>query len=79
MGMWALYVCRPFVTGDKYFVKKPNHRKFPIVPGPWASTRLRGFAKKTGADQPAHPRSLISDFVIRFWKVSYVNLLQVKF
>ena len=27
---------------------------------------LRGFANTTGADQPAHPRSLISDFVIRF-------------
>ena len=29
-------------------------------------TCLRGFAKNTGADQPAHPRSLISAFVIRF-------------
>ena len=27
---------------------------------------LRGFANNTGADQPAHPRSLISAFVIRF-------------
>ena len=26
----------------------------------------RGFAKNTGADQPAHLRSLISNFVIRF-------------
>ena len=25
-----------------------------------------GFANNTGADQPAHPRSLISAFVIRF-------------
>ena len=36
----------------------------------WALTRkkscLRGFANNTGADQPAHPRSLISAFVIRF-------------
>ena len=34
----------------------------------WASTRencLRGFAINTGADQPAHPRSLISAFVVR--------------
>ena len=34
----------------------------------WASTRekcLRGFANNTGADQPAHKRSLISTFVIR--------------
>ena len=29
-------------------------------------TCLRGFANNTGADQPAHPRSLISTFVIRF-------------
>ena len=38
----------------------------------WASTRektrLRGFANNTGADQPAHPRSLISAFVIHFLK-----------
>ena len=27
---------------------------------------LRGFANNTGADQPGHPRSLISSFVIRF-------------
>ena len=26
---------------------------------------LRGFTNNTGADQPAHPRSLISAFVIR--------------
>ena len=26
-----------------------------------------GFANNTDADQPAHPRSLISAFVIRFW------------
>ena len=29
-------------------------------------TCLKGFANNTGADQPAHPRSLISAFVIRF-------------
>ena len=29
-------------------------------------TCLRGFANTTGADQPAHPRSLISAFVVRF-------------
>ena len=31
-------------------------------------TCLRGFAKNTGADQPAHPRSLISAFVIQVLK-----------
>ena len=29
-------------------------------------TFLWGFANNTGADQPAHPRSLVSAFVIRF-------------
>ena len=29
-------------------------------------THLQGFANNTGADQPAHPRSLISAFVFRF-------------
>ena len=29
-------------------------------------TCLRRFANNTGADQPAHPRSLINAFVIRF-------------
>ena len=42
-------------------------------------TCLRGFANNTGADQPAHPRSLVSTFIICFWKGSYLNLLQVKF
>ena len=37
----------------------------------WASTRenlFSGFANIKGADQPAHPRRLISAFVIRFLK-----------
>ena len=32
---------------------------------PHEKTCLRGFGNKTGADQPAHPHSLISAFVIR--------------
>ena len=31
-----------------------------------ARTCLRGFANYTGANQPAHPRSLISAFIIHF-------------
>ena len=31
-------------------------------------TCVRGFANNTGADQPAHPRRLISAFVIRFFE-----------
>ena len=37
-------------------------------------TWLRGFANNTGADQPAHPRRLISAFVIRFLKSTIFNL-----
>ena len=39
----------------------------------WASTlenMSSGVANKTGADQPAHPLSLISAVVIRFWKLA---------
>ena len=35
-------------------------------------TCLRGFANNTGADQPAHPRSLISAFVIRFFGMYHI-------
>ena len=51
-----------------------------FVPRP-DKTCLQGFANNTGAVQPAHPRSLISAFVVRFLERSiYVNyLLQVKF
>ena len=31
-------------------------------------TCLQGLANNTGSEQPAHPHSLISNFVIRFWK-----------
>ena len=37
-------------------------------------TCLRGFANNTGADQPAHPRSLISAFVIRFLESTICTL-----
>ena len=46
----------PSVTGSTWiFIIGPKREK----------TCLRGFANNTGADQPAHPRSLISAFVIR--------------
>ena len=54
--------------------------KFGLHSTIWASTGENlssGVANNTGADQPAHPRSLISTFVIRLWKVLYVNLLQL--
>ena len=37
------------------------------------------FANNRGADQPAHPGSLISTIVIAYWKESYQDLLQAKF
>ena len=37
-------------------------------------TYLRGFANNTGADQPAHPRSLISVFVIRVLERTILKL-----
>ena len=39
-----------------YLIHRPRFEK----------TCLRWFANNIGADQPAHPRSLISAFVIRF-------------
>ena len=37
-----------------------------MIYGPqWEKTCLQGFANNTGADQPAHPRRLISAFLIR--------------
>ena len=37
-------------------------------------TCLRGFANNTGSDQPAHPRSLISAFVIHFLEIIICKL-----
>ena len=41
-------------------------------------TCLRGFANNTGAEQPAHPRSLISPFVIRFLECTMCKLATEK-
>ena len=42
-------------------------------------TCLRGFANNKGADQPAHPRSLISAYVFRFLKTIISKLATCKF
>ena len=42
-------------------------------------TCLPGFANNKGADQPAHPRRLISTLLFTVWKVSYLDLLRAKF
>ena len=42
-------------------------------------TCLRRFANNKGADKPEHLGRLVSAFIIAYWKVSYLNLLQAKF
>ena len=37
-------------------------------------TCLWGFANNTGTDQPAHPRNLVSAFVINFWESNVCKL-----
>ena len=52
------------------FVRNPS-----IANGPRREkTCLLGFANNTGAEQPAHPRSLISAFVIRFLESNICKL-----
>ena len=58
LGLKGLLILRDQASGHAFtqtFVIGPRCEK----------TYLRGFANNTGADQPAHPRSLISAFVIR--------------
>ena len=44
-----------------------NDLSFAVINGPRRKkTCLRGFANNKGADQPVHPRRLISAFVIKF-------------
>ena len=49
-------ILKPVVLKRKSMPAGPQRKK----------TCLREFANNTGADQPAHPHSLISAFVIRF-------------
>ena len=47
----------------------------PLLYGPQHEKAcLRGFANNTGADQPEHPRSLISAFVIRILQSTICKL-----
>ena len=43
------------LLGQSWFIHKPGREKMCLVP----------YAKNKGEDQPAHPRSLISAFVVR--------------
>ena len=63
-------------------VEMPHCLKSHVVAQLWASTRenmFSGIANNKGADQPAHPRSLISTFCFAYWNVSYLELLGAKF
>ena len=61
-----------------FIILGPNHKGIfssTCVIGPRREkTCLRGVANNTGADQPAHPRSLISAFVIRVLKSTISKL-----
>ena len=58
--------------GDLLFLSKAKSQG--LFGPPREKTCLRGFANNTGANQPAHPRSLISAFVIRFLERTIFNL-----
>ena len=47
---------------DSLLVKRRNNNH---SPGPVEKTCLMSYANNKGTDQPAHPRSLISAFVVR--------------
>ena len=66
--LYKLFIDGYSVSYSKYIIG-PRGKK----------TCLQEFANNTGADQPAHRRSLISSFGFAFWKVSYLTLLRVKF
>ena len=59
-----------------------NHRCVYIDQCDWLrrkKTGRRGLANNNGSGQPAHPRSLISAFVIRLLEISYLGLLRTEF
>ena len=66
----------PWVGLQFVIVVFPDHTHFILVQIGFLyskeKTCLRGFTNSTGADQPAHPRSLISAFVIRFLRPYYM-------
>ena len=56
-----------YASGFFVLVRYSKPRMVYCIYGPRREkTFLRGFANNTGADQPAHSRSLISAFVIHF-------------
>ena len=64
-----------------FFIKKVQyypHFCMKIYGPCWENTCLPGFANNKGADQPAHPRSLISAFVIHFLESTICKLVTDK-
>ena len=70
-GVLSLHLSKCHIVG--------NHISWLINGLRSEKTCLRGFANNTGADQPAHPRSLINASVIRFLERIICKLLQLKF
>ena len=67
MGAWGKNFSVGICNGAPSTVFQSYFRTSYLLIGPLREkTCLRGFANNTGADQPAHPRSLISTFVIHF-------------
>ena len=62
------YVLLGFISHEKLFIYGPQREK----------TCLRWFANTTGADQPAHLRSLISAFVSRILESTISKLATSK-
>ena len=69
------YGCERDMKGFKYLLPMATIYNLGLS----ARKPVFGFANNKGADQSAHGRRLISAFIIAFWKVSYLNLLQAKF
>ena len=66
---WALLNLNPMLVNNIRNVEG-GILLFRLIYIIWASTRENlssGFANNKGADQPAHPRRLISTLVIRVW------------
>ena len=64
-----------FTANFKFSISKVQNCRIVLSYGPRREkTCLRGFANNTDADQPAHPHSLISAFVIRFLESTICKL-----
>ena len=55
----------PNISQSKYFENPPVHEPLHVFGTGDAKTCLMPYANYKGADQPAHPLSLISTFVVR--------------